>query len=199
MSGMQTFYLICFVVGFALTIVSLTLGHLHVHVHWHGIHGIGHGTPHGISHLHSGSSTASQGEIAPLNFSTAMAFLTWFGGMGFLLSHYYRFWLMVVLGLATVSGLAGGGVVFWFMAKLLVPRQTQLDPADFELVGTVAHVSSSIRENGTGEIIYSQGGTRRTSGARSEDGRPLEKGADVVITRYDKGIAYVQRWEEFSK
>jgi hypothetical protein len=55
-----------------------------------------------------------------------------------------------------------------------------------------------IRENGTGEIIYSQAGTRRTCGARSEAGSAVEKGAEIIVTRYDKGIAYVRLWEEMS-
>ena len=57
----------------------------------------------------------------------------------------------------------------------------------------------TIRENGTGEIIFALGGSRRCSGARSGDGKAIEKGTEVVIERYEKGIAYVKRWEEFSK
>ena len=57
----------------------------------------------------------------------------------------------------------------------------------------------TIRENGTGEIIFPVGGGRSCSGARSEDGQPIEKGAEVVIERYEKGIAYVKRWDEFVK
>jgi membrane protein implicated in regulation of membrane protease activity len=196
---MTTFYLICFVVGFALTVISLVVGHLNLHLHLHSFDASAHGLHHGLGHLHHGLSTGSEFDISPVNFSTAMAFLTWFGGMGYLLSHYYRFWLLLGLTVATLSGLAGGAVVFVFMAKFLGPRQTQLDPADFDLIGTLARISSPIRSNGTGEIIFSQAGARKTSGARSVDGAALDKGAEVVITRYEKGIAYVQRWEEFAK
>jgi hypothetical protein len=56
----------------------------------------------------------------------------------------------------------------------------------------------SIREGGTGEIIYTQMGTRRVCGARSEDGSAIAKAAEVVVTRYDKGIAYVRLWSEMS-
>jgi hypothetical protein len=55
-----------------------------------------------------------------------------------------------------------------------------------------------IREGGTGEIIFPIGGVRRCAGARSDDGTPIERGAEVVIARYEKGIAYVKRWEEFT-
>lgn len=199
MSGMQTFYLVCFVVGFALTIISLVLGHLPIHFHWHGLNGAAHGLDHSSAQTHAVPSTMSHAEVSPINFSTAMAFLTWFGGMGYLLSHFYRFWMLLGLGLATLSGLAGSTIVFLLMAKFLASRQTQLDPADFDLVGTLARISSPIGENGTGEIIFSQGGVRKTSGARSVDGKAIPRDSEVVITRYERGIAYVQRWEEFTK
>ena len=38
-----------------------------------------------------------------------------------------------------------------------------------------------------------------SAGARSHDGQTVEKGAEVVIERYENGIAYVNRWEEFTK
>jgi hypothetical protein len=32
--------------------------------------------------------------------------------------------------------------------------------------------------------------------ARSEDGTEIQRGAEVIVTRYENGIAYVRRWEE---
>ena len=40
---------------------------------------------------------------------------------------------------------------------------------------------------------------RRVCGARSEDGSAIAKGTEVVVTRYEKGIAYVRPWEEFTE
>ena len=74
-----------------------------------------------------------------------------------------------------------------------------MDSADYEMVGVLGRMSISIREGGTGEIIYSQAGTRRTCGARSESGfgdREGDRGG--VVTRYEKGIAYVRPWTEMS-
>jgi hypothetical protein len=62
----------------------------------------------------------------------------------------------------------------------------------------LGRISSSIRKGGTGEIIFSQAGTRHTCGARSESGEPLARGAEVIVTRYEHGIAYVRRWEEMA-
>jgi hypothetical protein len=41
------------------------------------------------------------------------------------------------------------------------------------------------------------GGTRRSDGARSLDGSPIQRDAEVVIVRYERGIAYVQPWNAF--
>ena len=49
---------------------------------------------------------------------------------------------------------------------------------------------------GTGELIYSQQGTRRVTAARSEDGAPIPKGSEVMVMRYDKGVAYVRPWDD---
>jgi hypothetical protein len=57
----------------------------------------------------------------------------------------------------------------------------------------------AIREKGTGEVIFVLGGVRRSAGARSEDGKPIEKGKEVVIERYEEGIAYVKPWDEFTR
>jgi hypothetical protein len=73
-----------------------------------------------------------------------------------------------------------------------------MDPADYEMVGVLGRVSSSIRAGGTGEMIYTQMGTRRVCGARNEDGSAIAKATEVVVTRYEKGIAYVRLWSEMS-
>ena len=200
-----TFYLICFVVGFTLSLISFVSGFSH----WHLPHGFHHaaspGHVGGHAHVHAHGSlvkgvrgTAAD-TVSPVNFMTLMAFLAWFGGTGYLLTRYSRFWYLLALGISSVSGLAGASVVFLFLVKVLMRHESALDPADYELVGAVGTISSSICQGGTGEIIFEQEGVRRTSGARSEDGAALPSGTEVVITRYDQGIAYVRRWEEFTK
>ena len=136
--------------------------------------------------------------MSPFNFVTFTAFLAWFGGTGFLLTRFSTVWFVMGLGIALVSGLIGAGVVFLFLSKVLTSEEENLDPADYEMVGVLGRVSVAIREGGTGEIIYSQAGTRRTCGARAENGRAIARGSEVVVTRYDKGIAYVRLWEELA-
>ena len=205
------FYLFCFLVGFLLSLGSLLIGHLHIHLPFHH-GGIGHGMLHhggGAGHGHlshagggHGTGTTDQARgmtISPINLGTITAFLAWFGGVGFLLTVYSTLWFVWSLGLSVIGGLAGASAVFWFLAKVLIGHERELNPADYQMTGVLGRISSPIREGGTGEIIYSQEGTRRTCGARSEDGKPIPKGAEVLVTRYYKGIAYVRLWDEFSQ
>ena len=97
-----------------------------------------------------------------------------------------------------VSGVLGGGIIFFFLSRVLISDEENMDPADYEMVGVLGRLCVSIREGGTGEILYSQAGTRRVCGARSEDGKAMAKGTEVMVTRYEKGIAYVRLWSEMS-
>jgi membrane protein implicated in regulation of membrane protease activity len=124
--------------------------------------------------------------------------LAWFGGTGYLLTRFSAFWVGTALMLSIVAGLIGAAIIFVFLAKVLMSDEECLDPADFEMVGVLGKLSMPIREGGTGEVIYSQAGTRRVCGARSESGEPIAKGTEVVVTRYEKGIAYVRSWSEMS-
>jgi membrane protein implicated in regulation of membrane protease activity len=195
----DAFYLTCFVVGFLLSLVSFLAGAAHLHIptkfHLHVGHAA-HGG-HGMGHGHGGQGAGRGPQISPLNFSTLTAFLAWFGGVGYLLHRYSNLWPIFAFGLALLSGIGGGAIVFWFLAKVLIAHDKQLDPADFEMTGVVAQVSSPIRQGGTGEILYSQNGVRRCAGARSDTGAALTRGTEVVVTRFEKGIAYVCRWDEF--
>lgn len=183
------FYLICFLLGLALSLLSVLTGSAHLHLpHIH--------VPH--VHVPQGHASGTQSEGVPwLNFGTMTAFLAWFGGTGYLLERFYAVWFLVALAIAVLSGLGGAAVVFWFLAKLSSGEQA-LDPADYEMVGVLGKLSIPIREGGTGEIVFAQEGVRHVAGARSDDGTPIAKGAEVVVERYEKGIAYVRRWEDLT-
>jgi hypothetical protein len=206
------FYLVCFLVGFLLSVVTLVLGHVNVHLHIHlphgghfdfgGAHGGGHG--HVAGHTaggHGGGASGSGGhvtEISVINFATITAFLAWFGGSGYIFSRSVSAWYVLGLACATGFGILGAGFIFWVLKKLVSPEEN-LDPADYEMPGVLGRVTISIREGGTGEIVYVQAGTRRTCGARAEDGAAIAKGEEIVVTRYERGIAFVRRWEELAE
>ena len=187
---MSSLFLGCFTFGFLFTVASGLLGAFNGghDLHFPGFHG--HGGGHAAGH--------SQGHASPFNGATIAAFLTWFGGAGYLLTRYSGFAAFSIMAIAILAGLAGGALVFTFLAKFINPRLTVLAPEDFEVEGVVAKVTSTIRRGGTGEIVYTLGGTRHADGARSEAGEQLERGTEVVILRVDKGIAYVDRWSKFA-
>jgi hypothetical protein len=183
------FYLICFLLGLALSLLSVLTGSAHLHLpHLH--------VPH--VHLQGPHLHTPEAEGVPwLNFGTMTAFMAWFGGTGYLLERFYAVWFLVALAIAVLSGLGGAAVVFWFLAKLSSGDEG-LDPADYDMIGVLGKLSIPIRESGTGEIVFAQEGVRRVSAARSEDGAAIAKGAEVVVQRYEKGIAYVRRWEDLA-
>jgi membrane protein implicated in regulation of membrane protease activity len=178
----ETFYLICFGLGLALTVLSLAGGGHH-HVHF------GH-----AGHAHG---TTSRGRAAVNGFTLA-AFLCWFGGAGFLLERYGSLATLVILLLAILSGLAAGLVIFWFLARVLAPHDKSLTAEETEMTGVIGRVSGTIRSDGTGEILFSQNGARRSSPARSENGQPIARDREVVVMRYERGIAYVRCWDELA-
>jgi membrane protein implicated in regulation of membrane protease activity len=193
------FYLFCFLVGFSLSVMSFLAGAVHIHlpVKWHLPFHLGHHW--GGSHGGPRGSFKGGAHISWFNASTIMAFLAWFGGTGYLLTRHSHLWAVLSLSISMVAGLFAGWVVFRFMVKLVQVDDAPMTSEDRRVEGALGTISMPIRENGTGEIIFALGGTRRCSGARSGDGKPIEKGTEVVIERYEEGIAYVKKWEEFSK
>ncbi len=186
-------YLTCFGVGLVLSVLAFAGGFLHLHVgHWHlGGHG----------HLLSkaGAQSHANAQMAPVNGFTIVAFLCWFGGTGYVLTHGGVLPWAPVLGLSVLSGFAGAGLVFWFLAKVLLPRERTLEPADTPMVGVLGRVSAPVPRNGVGEMLYSQNGARRSMPICAEDGAPIARNAEVVVLRYQRGFGYVRRWDELQQ
>ena len=187
---MDSFYLICFCVGLVLSLISVVGGFGHLHI---GRFHIGH-----MSHGHAAHGGGNRGSgLSAVNGFTLTVFLCWFGGAGYLLRHSSIFGGPLVLLIALISGVAGAMMIWAVLFKLLLPRERVLTQEETEMAGVLAQVSDSIRDgNGIGEIIFSQSGARRASAARSEDGSAIERGAEVVVIRYDRGVAYVRRWDD---
>jgi hypothetical protein len=136
--------------------------------------------------------------VSPFNLQTITAFMAFFGGSGWVLYDSLGLGAAVALILATISGFAGGGVVFWFLVKVLLAGQTFMDPQDSRMEGTVARVTMPIHDGQIGEIVFSREGARRSEGARSSTGAPIARGTEVVIVRYEGGLAYVEPWTSYT-
>lgn len=197
---MLTFYLVCFLAGLMLSAVTLLggMGHFgghvggHVHVP-HIPHGVGHGPGAG------GKGAVSGGTVPWWNGFSIMIFLCWFGAAGYLLTRYGSFVAGLVLVLAGVCGVVGGTIIFLFLTRFLMPHEHELTADETDVVGAVGRVSSTIRPGGTGEIVYEQLGALQSAPARAEDGVEIPKQEEVFVVRYEKGIAYVRKWDDGSE
>lgn len=194
----NTIYLTCFGIGLVLTFLSVLTGFGHLQIGQHHVHfSFGHhpGTPGTAAQLRTGAHHVAQ--VSPLNGFSLVAFLCWFGGAGYLLHHANIFGAALVLLFSMLSGVAGASLVFWFMTRVLIRREHTLEPADTEMTGVIGRLSAPVPAGGFGEMLYSQNGARRSASVRADDGHAIERGAEVVVMRFHRGVAYVRRWEDF--
>jgi hypothetical protein len=192
----ESFYLVCFVVGLALSVLSLLggMGHFGGHLHLpRAAH-----LPHAPHVPHAGAArlgAARGGATVPWwNAFSIMIFLCWFGAAGYLLTRHGAFVASLVLLIAIACGVAGGAIVFLFLTRVMLPHEHDLTAEETAIVGAVGTVSSAIRAGGTGEMVYEQLGARRAVPARAEDGGEIARQEEVFVVRYEKGVAYVRRW-----
>jgi hypothetical protein len=178
-------------------LLSLLGGMGHISWHLHLPHGhVGH-LPHPMHAPHgTGARGTSSATVPWWNAFSIMIFLCWFGAAGYLLTRYGSFVAAVVLILSLLCGVIGGAIIFLFLVKVLLPHDRELTADETDVVGAVGRVSAPIRAGGTGEMVYEQLGAVRSAPARAENGEAIQKQEEVFVVRYEKGIAYVRRWEE---
>jgi membrane protein implicated in regulation of membrane protease activity len=206
---MESIFLGCFLFGLLFTIVSAALGaaghalpNLHGADAGHGGHGIGHGHDggghggHGHDGGHGGQSESVQHSLPIMNLSSLMAFLMWFGAAGYVLDRFAGLPLALALVGGAAAGLSGAFIVALFLRAILKGEKV-MDPRDYRKEGTLGRVSVTIPEGGTGEILFTMAGTRRSEAARSVDGRAIARDTEVVVIEYERGIAAVEPWDQF--
>ena len=192
-------FLLCFGVGTLWALVTLLLGGLHLGHHGAGHAHAGHTHVHaGHTHMHAGHQSSFGWIGSMLNPSSVAVFLAWFGGVGYLLTRHAGLAFWVDMALALAVGCMGA----WFLAaflRFLQSREQPLDAADYDMVGVLGQVSAIIRADGVGEVIFVRDGARNPLAARSADGTEIRRGEEVIVTRYEKGIAYVRTWEAMTQ
>ena len=157
-------------VGFVFLLVMLFVGEVFGHDHDLGAHdgGIEHGS----------------GEVGggPSVFSTRImaAFITSFG-VGGVVARYYNLSHPASSGVGVATGAVMAGLVYQF-AKILYSQQASSELQMSRLVGRSAEVTVAIPANGVGQVSLNVAGERTEHVARSKDGGPLSRGAQVVIT-----------------
>jgi membrane protein implicated in regulation of membrane protease activity len=175
---MDTFFLVCLGFGALFTLASLALGSGHV------------------GHLHIGHGHAAGQHLPVLNLSSVLAAITWFGAAGYVLTQLGDLAMPAVILGALIAAAIGWYLIARFLGIVLA-GQTRLDPADYRLEGTVGEVTVRIPPGGTGEVVFSKVGLRRSEAARGLNGAAIPRGTEVVITQYAGGFATVQPWSDY--
>lgn len=189
---MTTLFVICFIAGLGLSVISFVSGLEHVNVFDHVFAHRSLHLPKIVRHAGPKRSRASM-----INAAAITAFLTWFGGGGLLIERLTPWSRALMLTGAAVIGIFGGAVIN-AVINALSKRESLAE--SLSMIGMIGRTVVPIRAgDGTGEIVFTHAGARRVAAARSDDGRAIEKGTEVVVTKYEKGIAYVTTWEELSK
>ena len=187
---MTTLFIITFIAGLGLSVVSFVSGLEHVNVFdrvFHAHQGLLH-MPRFVRHA-----APKRTKTSMINAAAITSFLTWFGGGGLLLERLTPWSLRIVVSGAAVIGFVGGALINSVINAL---ARRESIAASLSMIGVIGRTVVPIRAgDGTGEIVFTHAGTRRVAGARSDDGRAIEKGTEVVVTRYERGIAYVTTWD----
>lgn len=180
---MLIFYIICFWVGLILTLITTLFG-------GHGSHSL-----HVDMNLDGGHS--AQGHVhSPINFTTILAFLTAFGGTGYILLKNNGLGAVLILLIAIVIGFMIAALLFMFLSKVLMRDEHVMKAENYQIEGTLGTVTTAIPISGIGELKYVLGGTTRSIGVREQKGQEISRGTKVVIVGIEKGIAIVIAFEE---
>lgn len=130
------------------------------------------------------------------NISAILAFITWFGGVGYVVRNGLGLWSWLAILLGLIGGFIGAAVVTWFFVKVLRTGSQGMNPADWEMIGVIGRVSSSIRPRGFGEIVYEQNGSRHLATARTLGDSPIDRNVDVVVLKFERGVAIVEPFDD---
>jgi membrane protein implicated in regulation of membrane protease activity len=207
-------FIACFLFGLLFLLVTTFLGNLggHVHAVGHAGHGLhlhvgsahghtGHATGHhGTAQQGSGTNRVAQNNaslwLAVFNPMAIVLFLLWFGFFGYFLYNTLNLFFLFAIGLACVGGIISAGLLMSLFRRVFrnAESHTILDVSN--RTGLMGKVNMTILENGIGEVSYiSPGGSRKSIPARSVDGQRMERGQEVIVLNYERGIAQVDTWE----
>jgi len=182
-----TIYLICLGVGFVFTLFSALFGH----IFGHGGHD-GHVDGSG-GHVEAGADASDMPGVSAFSPAVIASFVTAFGGLGVIFSQIpatRTVWISAPL--AILGGFLIALGVLSLLRTLFNKTQSSSESKVGSLVGQVATILTPIPENGVGEIVYVQAGTRYTAPARAENGLPIIAGRSVKITRTVGSQFYVE-------
>ena len=164
---LQSFLIICLVIGAGYTIVGFFLGELEI-----------------------GDFGDSSGAVSPLKPSVIAAFLTAFGGVGLIMLP--RLHLVGALSVAAASALVTAFAFHRILTALYKAQNTSAVERQ-SLIGHSAVVTETVPQGGGGKISFFISGNTHAAPAKSEDGSPISRKAPVEIVYIEKNTYYVRR------
>lgn len=134
--------------------------------------------------------------LSYLSPTTMAAFATWFGACGLFLWRLAPIPLEWTMPLAVLGGVIGARLTLNFVGLIASRMYESHSFSTQDIIGLEAEVSVPVSATGMGEIIYTQGGTRHTSSARSTNAEvALARGAKAIICDVRDDVAYIEPWE----
>ncbi len=130
------------------------------------------------------------------NVSSILAFITWFSGSTYLIRNGLGWFVGIAIIIGLVIGLAGAWAITWFLYSFLRKNSPELNPADWDQIGQIGPVTSTIFPSGVGSMVFERHGTRHAIPARTKDGTGIERDVEVVIMDIERGVAIVQPWRD---
>ncbi len=167
-------FVICGVLGLILTLVSLFAGHDGDISADHEVGG------------DHGSETASI-----FSFRSITVFLTGFGAAGGIATHYGMS-MMVSSIIGVLVGVFFAGIAWKLMTMVMSQQASSTINLD-TLVNQSGVVTTSISENGMGEVMVEISGQRKYVHARSNSNTPIPEHTSVKILEVSAGVLVVQK------
>lgn len=132
---------------------------------------------------------------AHLNLPALAALMVVFGAVGYLLLRNSQLGPEAIAVISAGAGAAGWVAMTLLMAKwALRPSDGNAHDEAEQIQGQLARVLTPIRANTLGSIRYERNGRQHDAPARGLNGTEIPSDADVVIDRFDEGIAVVEDW-----
>lgn len=123
---------------------------------------------------------------------TIASFITGFGAAGIIANLAFNVSAVISLLWAAVGGIMVGGAMQFFFGAVLLKSQGSSEVRMAQIKGVEAEVTVPIPGDSNGQIAFVTQGRRVTYGARSVDGAPIVRGAQVEIIRIVGGTAVVR-------
>lgn len=132
---------------------------------------------------------------AHMNLPALAALMISFGAVGYLLLRNSGLSSLATGMISAASGVAGWVAMSFLMANwaLRAVAPSAHDEAE-KFQGQLALVVSAISSSSLGSIRYERNGEQHLAPARGLGERDLPGGTEVVIDRFEEGVAVVEDW-----